>query len=239
MTRTSPVATADVERRITALFDRYAQSPLLADDLAPEDFQWRETVDFLGRLEGRRVLDVGCGKGRFLSALSSCGAHAVGLEPSSEVGKAARTRGHRVVRASASRIPFVDGTFDACICVEVLEHVPDTDAALREMARVLRSGGRLVVIDKSAFALHPKWFVPWALVKRAKELSGRWMYPRGFPFREKWFRPGALARKMGRHFRHVEVRHLVGDTSPPGRLRGAILRWIPSVSLYVAWRAVK
>ncbi len=239
MSRTSPVATADLERRIHALFDGYAQSPLLADDLAPEDFQWRETVDFLGHLEGRKVLDVGCGKGRFLSALSSHGAHAVGLEPSSEVGRAARAKGHKVVRASASRIPFVDGLFDACICVEVLEHVPDTDAALREMARVLRWGGRLMVIDKSVFALHPKWLVPWALVKRTRELSGRWMYPRDFPFREKWFRPGALAKKLARHFGRVEVKYLTLGTAAPGRFRAAILRRFPCVSLYVAWRAVK
>ena len=133
----------------------------------------------------------------------------------------------------------MDGLFDACICIEVLEHVPDTDAALGEMARVLRKRGRLMVIDKSVFALHPKWLVPWALVKRTKELSGRWMYPRDFPFREKWFRPGALAKKMARHFERVEVKYLVRDTAAPGPLRGALLRRFPWVSLYVAWRGVK
>lgn len=231
--------TTDLERRINAVFEHYAESALLGDELAEDDFQWRETCAFLGDLAGRKVLDVGCGKGRFLSALAFQGADAIGMEPAGALAEAARAKGHKVVRASASRMPFADGTFDACICIEVLEHVPDTDAAVREMARVLRRGGRLLVIDKNAFALHPRWLVPWALVKRVKELSGRWMYPAGFPFREIWFNPARLAGKIGRHFRHVEVKYLERAHAVHGPFSEALLHRFPFFSFYVAWRAVK
>jgi ubiquinone/menaquinone biosynthesis C-methylase UbiE len=67
-------------------------------------------------------------------------------------------------RADAQALPFDDGTFDTCVLVTVLGEIPDQDAGLREIARVLRPGGRLVVGE---LALDPHYVTPAALERRA------------------------------------------------------------------------
>ena len=93
---------------------------------------------------GRRVLDAGCGSGRTLDVLARYGApHGVELNP---VGlAAARSRGHHVEEAPVETMPFDDGSFDLVTCLDVIEHTDDDVAALRELRRVTRPGGRLVV----------------------------------------------------------------------------------------------
>ena len=103
---------------------------------------------------GDRVLDVGCGEGRHLHGTH---AHApvrsVGVDLDA-VRLAAAREGFAVVDgdpaadlavSDAARLPFADGAFDAAVCAEVLEHLPDYGAALAELARVLAPGGRLGV----------------------------------------------------------------------------------------------
>jgi ubiquinone/menaquinone biosynthesis C-methylase UbiE len=64
----------------------------------------------------------------------------------------------------AQELPFEDGSFDACVLITVLGEIPDQDAGLREIARVLRPGGRLVVGE---LALDPHYVTPGALERRA------------------------------------------------------------------------
>lgn len=120
------------------------------------------TVDFdrLGVGTGDRVLDVGCGAGRHSIEASRRGATAVALDMA--VGELRSTRagvsaaeamlGDRLaggpprgVSADAGRLPFADGTFDVVIASEVLEHIPADAAAMAELARVVRPGGRVAV----------------------------------------------------------------------------------------------
>jgi SAM-dependent methyltransferase len=131
------------------------------------------TVDFdqLPVDAGDLVLDMGCGGGRHAFALYKLGAHVVALDRdaaelkdvagmfaalSPEVPAGARAQ---AVRGDAYRLPFADGTFDAVIAAEILEHLPDDAAAMAELARVLKPGGRLAVTV-------PRWLpehVCWAL----------------------------------------------------------------------------
>jgi SAM-dependent methyltransferase len=100
-------------------------------------------------LAGRRVLDAGCGMGRYLRIAAECGARVVGLDLSQAV-RAARELtadlvGVALVRGDLLRPPLADGTFDHIYSLGVLDHTPDPRAAFLALARLLRPGGRIVV----------------------------------------------------------------------------------------------
>jgi SAM-dependent methyltransferase len=103
----------------------------------------------LDRLElpaSARILDAGCGTGGVLAALSRRG-EAVGVDPDPGAAAAAAERvpGADVRVADAAALPFGDAAFDVVCCLDVVEHVDDDRAVLRELRRVTRPGGRLVL----------------------------------------------------------------------------------------------
>jgi SAM-dependent methyltransferase len=102
-------------------------------------------ADFAGVRAGQRVLDVGCGPGALTSELvGRVGAAAVvAVDPSEPFVAAVRTRnpGVDVRRASAERLPFPDGAFDAALAQLVVHFMSDPVAGLAEMARVTRPKG--------------------------------------------------------------------------------------------------
>lgn len=121
----------------------------------------RET---LAAAPGERILDVGCGPGFYAAdLLEDVGPSGsiVGVDRSPQMLGAARQRNEAKRNASflegeATAPPVEDGSFDAALCVQVLEYVPDTVAALTAMRRALRPGGRLLVwdVDWSTVSLH-------------------------------------------------------------------------------------
>lgn len=122
-----------------------------------EDSVRRRTLvrSALGAAPGERILDVGCGPGFYCAELvgevGTTGA-VVGLDGSTQMLRLATQRcaGHENVRfaeADATALPVDDAAFDAAICVQVLEYVDDVPAALAELHRTLRPGGRVVVWD--------------------------------------------------------------------------------------------
>ncbi len=96
-------------------------------------------------VEGRRVLEAGCGTGLLLADLARRADRAVGADLSAGMIARARTRGLSVVQASVTDLPFPDGAFDVVCSFKVLAHIPPIDAALAELVRVTRPGGRLLL----------------------------------------------------------------------------------------------
>ena len=108
----------------------------------------RWMLDRLELADGLDVLDLGCGPGWYTWALSRLRAlRIVGLD--SDGGRLAalaeRGTGAQLIHGDAHRLPFPDASFDRVLMTEVLEHLADDGAALREVRRVLRAGGRLVM----------------------------------------------------------------------------------------------
>ena len=91
-----------------------------------------------------RVLDLGCGDGQIARAVASSGVSVVGVDPTTnQIDVAAERAGGPVfAQAGAAVLPFSDGAFDGVIACLVFEHIDDVDAAIGEVARVLRPGGR-------------------------------------------------------------------------------------------------
>lgn len=90
------------------------------------------------------ILDAGCGSGRTLDDLGRYG-RACGVDVSQAAVDAASGRGHPVRLAPVEELPFASGTFDLVTCLDVLEHTPDDRRTLRELLRVTRAGGHLVL----------------------------------------------------------------------------------------------
>jgi SAM-dependent methyltransferase len=104
-------------------------------------------LDAAGAGPGSRVLDVGCGTGAGTAAAAARGARATGIDLAAGMLDVARRRHPelRFVAGDAEELPFADGEFDAVVAAFVLNHLPDPDRAIAELARVLAPGGRVAV----------------------------------------------------------------------------------------------
>jgi 2-polyprenyl-3-methyl-5-hydroxy-6-metoxy-1,4-benzoquinol methylase/uncharacterized protein YbaR (Trm112 family) len=116
---------------------------LSADRLFSETGWTREWMD------GKWILDAGCGAGRFLDVASSTGAHVVGIDISNAVDAARASlkdrRNVHLVQASIYELPFRPGAFDGCYCIGVIQHTPDPQSALRALPQFLKTGGQFAV----------------------------------------------------------------------------------------------
>lgn len=200
--------------------------------VAGGDGRLRAVRERLAPLRGRRLLDLGCGKGRFAAHLRAAGAEVIGLDRSAAM--LAGAEGLPRVLASALRLPFAASTFDGVFAVEVFEHLTRIDDVLIEIRRVLRPGGTLAIVDKNAGSLNARrpW-LPNLAVKWIDERRGLWMYPGDSEVRERWFWPRAFRRRLGRHFEDVGVSHLLS----PSESGLALFRRVPSARLMTLWSA--
>lgn len=136
-----------------------------------EAIEQRLILELMGDLNDARVLDVGCGDGVLTCAAALRGARATGVDPDPAMLAAARTRADKdgitavFLEGRIERLPFPDAAFDLVVSITVLCFVPDASAAVREMARVLRPGGRLVLSELGRWSL-------WAMIRRVRGWLG-------------------------------------------------------------------
>ena len=134
----------------------------------------------LGPGDGRRLLDLGAAYGFALAEARLAGFEAFGLEVAADVAAEAATRSPGcVLRGSASALPLRDASFDVVTLWDVIEHLEDPGAALRDAARCLRPGGRLMLTTGDVTSL-------------AAKVSGRRWHLYTIPEHLFFFSPGSL-----------------------------------------------
>jgi demethylmenaquinone methyltransferase/2-methoxy-6-polyprenyl-1,4-benzoquinol methylase len=162
---------------LAATYDRYARLLSLG-----QDPRWRKFL--VSRVEvspADRVLDVACGTGAVTRELRrQWGCRVVGLDQSREMLAVARARGDdsvELVEASAEELPFEDATFDGLTFTYLLRYVDDPSATMRELARVLRPGAAIAMLEFSVPGNAPAR-AAWELyVRAALPLAGRTISP--------------------------------------------------------------
>ena len=97
-----------------------------------------------GRIKGR-ILENGCGVGMYVEHLTQLGGTVYGLEFDFERAAEAARNSPRIMNAACESLPLPSSTFDLILSHEVIEHVQDDRLAIREMVRVLKPGGRIVL----------------------------------------------------------------------------------------------
>ena len=190
--------TGELRDRIRRSFDESSRDEEhFPSTIDPRIYHVRLIIQHFGPLAGKRVLDIGCGKGRFARILldENPGAELWGLDISEEMLKFVPPDIH--TRAgSMTELPFESASFDCVYATESLEHAVDIETAVSEICRVIKPGGRLVIIDKNA------------------EQAGRLETP---PW-EKWFHREELEKLLRRDCRQVSSRFISywEDVEPDG-----------------------
>jgi SAM-dependent methyltransferase len=115
-------------------------------------------------LPAGRALDAACGTGRHTRRLVDLGHDVTGVDITPEMLEraAASVPEARFLRADLRRLPFDDGSFDLVVCGLALSHLPELEPAVRELARVLRPDGHMVVSVLHPFQAHLGWHAPFA-----------------------------------------------------------------------------
>lgn len=188
-----------------------------------DDLEQRLLLRLAGDLRRRAVLDVGCGDGVLTLAFARAGAASVAgcdVDPRMIVRAIGRaTQQQQVVQyavADALRLPFADSSFDLVTVVAVLAFVPNAEGAIREMARVLKPGGLLIIGELGRWS-------PWAARRRVRGWLG------SASWRAATFRTAAqisgLAQSAG-----LRVEHVSGAIFFPP--------WLALARLLAPWDAV-
>ncbi len=141
------------DEKIVAQFTRWAK-PFSELPLHSEADAMARTLAMAGIAPGMRVLDVACGPGIVACAAALRGAHVTGIDLTPAMIEQARER-QRSLKienldwrvGDATRLPFANGGFDVVLTRYSFHHMPNPAAALGEMKRVCRNGGRVAVID--------------------------------------------------------------------------------------------
>jgi len=190
--------TPELRARIQAAFDEASgNEEHFPSTIDPRIFHVKLIRDHLGDLAGKRVLDVGCGKGRFARVFHEQQPEAElwGLDISEEMLRYVPA-GIHTCAGSMTELPFDDESFDCAYATESLEHAVEVGRAVSEICRVVKPGGRIAIIDKNA--------EHWGQLD-----TPEW---------EKWFTRKELESLLRRHCREVSSRPISywEDVEPDG-----------------------
>jgi ubiquinone/menaquinone biosynthesis C-methylase UbiE len=183
---------------IRAFFNRAAaDEEHYPSTIDPRIFHVKLVMDHLGDVSGKRVADVGSGKGRFARLVKERypTASVTALDLAEAMLAHVPKNIHRVA-ATMTALPLATGSCDGAYATESLEHAIDIPAAVAELARIVRPGGSIVIIDKNVEA--------WGRLE-----TPEW---------ERWFGRKELEGLLGRHCRNVRSQPISywEDVEPDG-----------------------
>jgi ubiquinone/menaquinone biosynthesis C-methylase UbiE len=196
--RDRPALTPELRTRIQNSFDEASKDEEhFPSTIDPRIYHVKLIREHLGDLSGKRILDVGCGKGRFARVFheQAPDAEIWGLDISEEMLRHVPP-GIHTRAGSMTELPFEDNFFDGAYATESLEHAVEISKAVHEMCRVVKPGGRIAIIDKNA------------------EHWGRLNTPEW----EKWFNRKELENLLRDDCKHVSSRFISywEDVEPDG-----------------------
>jgi ubiquinone/menaquinone biosynthesis C-methylase UbiE len=200
--RPRKAATADLATVRNYFTEAAADEEHYPSTIDPRILFVTSVLDHLGDLNGRIAADIGSGKGRFARIVKE-------RNPSATVIALdiAETMLHRVpaevakVAASMTQLPLATGSVDGAYAIGSLEHAVDIEAAVAELTRIVKPGGKIAIIDKNA----EKW---------GQLETPAW---------ERWFHQSEMDRLLKRHCSSVESRPIsYWEDIPPD---GLFLAW--------------
>lgn len=147
------------------------------------------------RIKGM-ILENGCGVGMYVEHLSPIGGTVIGLEYDFERTVEAHTNSPHILNAAGENIPLPSSTFELILSHEVIEHVQDDRAAVREMIRVLKPGGRAVIFCPNRGYPYETHGIYW----KGKYLFGNKLFVN--------YLPRALRDKLAPHVRVYSTRDM-------------------------------
>lgn len=207
-----------IERLDTTFYDEYVMT--VSHAVTMHQFQAAQARTFVERfgLQGRNVIELGCGDGNYLDHLSAAEAHVTGNEPSSPFRALATARGHRVLPGYVSAAtPPQGGPYDAFVTRQVLEHVPDPRDFLAGIIATLAPGavGLVEVPCVEQTLRHQRYFD-------------------FFPDHLNYFTKGVLSRLL----EQLGFEVLSLDEGMNGEFTVACVRWNPGAGLADMQRSV-
>jgi 2-polyprenyl-3-methyl-5-hydroxy-6-metoxy-1,4-benzoquinol methylase len=199
------------------------------------DSPWHQMAKrAVDNLDGKSVLEIGCGRGGFSAYLASLGAKLTAADFSCAAVRMAREQLRRfesceLITADVQNVPFPDGSFDVAISLETLEHVPQPDQGLAELVRVTKLDGKLIIST-------PNYFGLLGIYRAYREATGRRYTEIGQPINQ----PLKLKERV-RKLRELGCR--IGVVDGCGhylylpRIRPIRMRWLDHPRVLTKWLA--
>jgi len=139
--------------------------------------EWELILDLVRPGPGEFLLDAGCGTGIFTLDMLSCGVRVVGLDLSLSMIRRARQKARnsrlQIISADLLNLPFPENTFYKAVSITALEFIPDARKAVKELFRVTRKGGTVVVATLNSLS-------PWAERRREEGRKGHPLFSKAF-----------------------------------------------------------
>lgn len=188
----NPHQVADKASRVRDMFNaiaaRYERTNTICS--AGRDAFWRKrAVELAVVRSDDDVLDIACGTGDFARVIGGVGPRSVtGCDFAHEMllrAAGSSKKGARWVEADALRLPFASVSFSVVSCAFGVRNFVDLDAGLAEMFRVLRAGGRIVILEfsrpqgrffRAVYELYSNQIMPWAACRISGDKSGAYRY---------------------------------------------------------------